>query len=113
MLPQKNRLCKKKDFDRVFKKGKGIFGKTLGIKAYKNKEFSYPRFGVIVSNKISKKAVERNLIKRRIRSILVQKYKEDPVCDVVIITLPSIKNQKFSEINKELDKCFIKLKKRI
>ena len=69
MLPKKNRLTKKNDFDRVFKKGISVFDYILGIKILKN-NLPDSRFGIIVSNKISKKANERNKIKRQIRECL-------------------------------------------
>ena len=69
MLPKTNRLTKKKDFENVFKKGKGIKGDFLILRFVGNKTKTC-RFGIVVSKKISKKATVRNKIKRRIRAAI-------------------------------------------
>ncbi|MCK4540039.1 ribonuclease P protein component [Candidatus Parcubacteria bacterium] len=111
MLPLKNRLSKKKDFDRVFKKGKSSFDDLLGVKTIKGGKQGFPRFGIMVSSKISKKAVTRNKIKRRIRNIVAKNYIDNiNAKDVIIITLPGILNKKYNEIEKSLCAHFKKLK---
>ncbi len=65
MLSRENRLKKKKDFQEVFKKGRGIKEDFLFLKASRN-ETKISRFGIIVTKKASKKAVIRNKIKRKI-----------------------------------------------
>jgi len=110
MLKKENRLIKKKDFDQVFEKGKSSFNKLLGIKAVDNK-FSFSRFGIIVSTKISKKAVERNKIKRRIRDVIQKDLENIEIGkDVVIITLPEIKNKEYEEIDRAIKSGLKKLK---
>lgn len=61
-------LKKDKDFTRVFKTGKAHYGRLLGLRAVKNGE-RHNRLGIIISAKISKKAVIRNRIRRRLREI--------------------------------------------
>lgn len=113
MLAKKNRLTKKNDFDFVFKKGLSIFNTHLGVKAIKN-NLPHSRFGVIVSNKISKKANERNKIKRRIKDFLKTINKNQKInIDCVIITLPLIKTIKYSELIKSISFCFEKINKKI
>lgn len=68
-LNTKNRLKKKKEFDDVFKNGKTVSGSFLFIKFKKN-NIEIPRFGFIVGLKISKKAVERNKIKRLLSEVI-------------------------------------------
>ena len=110
MLPQKNRLNKKKDFDAVFKKGKSSFDELLGVKILKNNKQKFSRFGIIVSSKVSKKAVKRNKIKRRIRNIIRKNHLSSIVIgDVVVISLPRVLDKKYSEIEKSLYKHFKKL----
>lgn len=77
MLPKENRLKKKKDFENVFKRGKGVKENFLFFK-WTNNNLKESRFGFVVGKKFSKKAVVRNRIKRRIR-------------EVVRINLPQIK----------------------
>ncbi|GAI32984.1 unnamed protein product, partial [marine sediment metagenome] len=62
MLNKRNRLKKKKDFDKVFKQGQGFKQDFLYLKIRKN-NLKSSRFGFVVSKKFSKKAVIRNKIK--------------------------------------------------
>ncbi|OGN00071.1 MAG: ribonuclease P protein component [Candidatus Yanofskybacteria bacterium RIFCSPHIGHO2_01_FULL_41_27] len=62
-LNTKNRIKKKKEFDGVFKNGKTVNGSFLFIKFKKN-NLKTSRFGFAVGLKVSKKAVERNRIRR-------------------------------------------------
>ena len=111
MLSQENRLSKKKDFDRVFKKGKSSFDGLLGVKILKDNKQKFSRFGIIVSAKVSKKAVKRNKIKRRIKNIIVKNYIKIPNSkDVIVISLPKIADKKYSEIEKSICAHFRKLK---
>lgn len=110
MLKQDNRLTKKKDFDQVFKSGKSSFNKLLGVKSLKN-DLKINRFGIVVGSKVSKKAVERNKIKRRIRAIVkIEIDRVKPGQDIVIITLPEIREKNFSEIEGAVKNSLDKLK---
>lgn len=88
MLPPKNRLVKKKDFDVVFKYGKTLKEGFLLFKVLKN-NLPQSRFGFVVSKKVSSKAVERNAVKRRLRSMAAKGITEmkEP-SDVMVIALP-------------------------
>ena len=93
MLKKMNRITKKKEFDHIFKNGKSIFNKIIGMKIVFN-ELDNSRFGIIVSNKISKKAVKRNKIKRQIRSILRKKLEIlNKNIDCTVIALPKLLTQ--------------------
>ncbi len=69
MLKQEYRLAKRSDIERVFKRGKSFFVGNLSIRVSKN-ELQTTRFAIVVSTKVSKKAVRRNKLKRRIREVL-------------------------------------------
>jgi len=69
MLPRIHRLSADKDFSRLFSKGRVWNGRGLGIKAVKN-GLSVSRIGFVVSTKVSKRAVVRNKIKRRMREVV-------------------------------------------
>jgi ribonuclease P protein component len=102
MFKKQFRLTRDKEFEKVFKKGKSSYDKSLGIKIVKN-ELDYNRFGVIVSTKISKKAVDRNKIKRRLREILKNIYDNIHLgYDVVVIALPLSKEKSFQELEKSV-----------
>ena len=68
MFPKVNRLSSDSDFKRVFKSGRTLENQFFRIKFSKNQK-GVNRFGFVVNNKMSKKAVVRNNIKRRLRSI--------------------------------------------
>ena len=110
MLKKINQLTQDKEFNNVFQNGRASYDKIMGIKAIATKLGS-SRFGILVSNKISKKAVERNKIKRQIREIIrLQLDKLKPGYDCVIITLPPILDKKYQEIVKSINNNFRKLK---
>lgn len=69
MLPFKNRLTKRKDIEAVFRYGNFFSFGDIYLKAAKN-ELKETRIGIIVGLKFSRKAVERNRIKRQIREII-------------------------------------------
>lgn len=110
MLAKKSRLTKDKDFDHAFNNGKASYDKLLGIKIVSN-NLAYNRFGILVSNKVSQKAVERNKIKRQIREIIrlnLNKLKQGYDC--VVITSRLILNKEYSDIKNSLTNNFKRLK---
>jgi len=110
MLPNINRLKKKKDFEKVFKEGKSFSQGFLFLKINKNK-LNISRFGFIVSKKVSKKAPVRNKIKRRLREITRSKMpKIKNGIDCIIIVLSGLENLSFSEIEESINKIFKKAK---
>jgi ribonuclease P protein component len=111
MLKKENRLTLKKDFDSTFKNAqKSAFGRLAGLKAVVN-NLAVNRYGIIVSNRISKKATERNKIKRQIRSIAETCDKQIlPGHDIVLIALPGIKESSYLLIRAELLRLFTRTK---
>ena len=108
MIPKQYRLTKDKDFAKVAKQGKAIFGRGLGLKYIKN-NLSYSRFGITVSLKVDKKAVVRNKIKRRIKAILKgDLFKIAKGYDILILTRAEIKDSDYSQIKDKLLKLFQK-----
>lgn len=109
MLNKLHRLTKKKEFDQVFKNGQSSYNKILGIKIINN-ELNYNRFGIMVSSNISKRAVDRNRIKRQIREIVrLQLNKMKKGKDCVIITQPTILQQSYQAMEKSIAKHFQRL----
>lgn len=103
MFKKDERLSKQKDINRVFTQGKKVFSRSLILFFLKN-ELNKRRSTVIVSSKVSKKATERNLYKRRIREI-VKKHKINGF-DLVIVALKEVKTSDFTDIKKDLEKAF-------
>jgi ribonuclease P protein component len=108
MLPKINRIKKKKDFELIFKKGASFKSPSFILKVLKT-SLEYSRFGFVVSQKVSKKAVERNKIRRRLSEI-VKKQKIKPGLDLVFISLASAKNKDFLNFKKETEDILIKAK---
>jgi len=108
MLNKENRLTKKKDFENVFKTGKGIEQSSLYLK-YKRNNLKQTRFGIVIGKNYSKKAVERNKIKRRIREIIHSKIAEiKQGLDIIIVVLPGAENS-FEKLEKEISRLLEKI----
>ena len=100
-LNTKNRLKKKRDLEKVFKKGKAVRGNFLFIKRLKN-ELDDPRFGFVVSTKISRKATERNRIRRILSEAIRPLIGLIDNQDIVVFTNIKIKDASTEEIRKEI-----------
>jgi ribonuclease P protein component len=110
MLPKRNRLKRKKDFQKVLKNGKGLKEDLLVLKMVKN-NLLQSRFGFIVGTKVSKKAVLRNKLKRRLRELVrekIEKIKEG--FDIVFIAQPGLEKRDFWQLKDILNKIFLKAK---
>jgi len=110
MLSRENHLKKKKEFEKIYKQGKIIIGDFLFLKIIKN-NLNTNHFGWVVSLKVSKKAVARNRIRRRLKEISRENSKDiKPGFNILIIAKPNIINKEFQEIKKELEELFQKAK---
>jgi len=67
MLPHRYSLAQEREFARVKKEGKTLQSESFGASFIYEGENIPSKFGFIVSNKISKLAVERNRIKRAMK----------------------------------------------
>ena len=106
MLANEHRLRRKNDFASVFKKGKGFKKDFVFLKVIKNK-LRESRFGFIVGNKVSKKAVVRNKIKRRLRGIVEKNLdRVKKGFDIIVVALPGLEKKSFQEINNTIDSLF-------
>jgi len=83
MLPQRYRLRRSADFASVIKRGRKTARPTLVMYATPSDE---AHFGVIVGKKVGG-AVERNLVKRRLRHGAYGLIDEDKPMDVVVRAL--------------------------
>lgn len=109
MLPKKQKIKLNKDFDKVFKIGRSIYGQFLGVKAVGN-NLNHSRFGVIISKKIEKSAVKRHFLKRYIYRAIKKNMNQVSFCsDCVIIALSDLKKASSLEIDKDLQNIFYKI----
>lgn len=69
MLSPQNRLRKRKDIEMTFR-GQSYFCPHFVIRYRNNPESVSARCTVIVANKVARRAVRRNMIKRRVREVL-------------------------------------------
>lgn len=120
MLFKRNRLDRK-TIDEIFKNGFFVNSSNLTLKYLKKKDLKEVRFSFVVPKTVSKKAVDRNLLKRRGYAILFKKLDKSPVgvCGVFLfgkkskILFGGKKNKEFNpvdELEKEIDICLQKLK---
>jgi ribonuclease P protein component len=110
MLPRKARLRKREDFNLVYKKGKLFSVKILKLFIL-SKDESLQRCGFSISKKISKKAVVRNKIKRRLSHAFREEYIQlkDNI-DLVFVAKPEIVDQDFKYIKKSVKSLLEKAK---
>lgn len=108
MLPKENRLRKKKDFERVFRQGKGFKERFLALKIIENKRVE-SRIGFVVSKKYSKKAVLRNKFKRQLREQIRKRLKGiKGGYDVVILARGGLEKKGFQEMDEVVEKLLSK-----
>lgn len=90
MLKKANRLSKNLDVKRAMR-GRSFFGPRFVIKFVSSKNPGHlTRATVVVSTKVSKRAVVRNSIKRRIREAVRRNLDMFRGGDYVIIVKPSV-----------------------
>ena len=110
MLARPNRITSDKDFSFIFKKGKFFRSKNFSLRILKT-NLKSSRFGFVVSNKVSKKATERNKIKRRLRSVIEADLEQIAAgYDIVFIVAPKIIELDFNSIKEEAETALSKLK---
>jgi ribonuclease P protein component len=109
MLPHSYRLRKSKDFESTYRKGRLFDGRLILARINQN-SLGHARVGIIVSKKVSKKAVQRNKIRRQIRDIIrsnilscVDGY------DLAIIAKPISAKASYSEIEDDWQKIWLKI----
>jgi len=98
MLFKKNRVTKKKDFEKIFKKGVSFREQLLILKVIPGLS-SKSRFAFIASQKVSKNATVRNRVRRQLRELmrpLADKVKGG--VDGVFIALPGLEDKDFQEV---------------
>lgn len=110
MLPIEHRLKYKKDFDIVFAKGLKVFVRGLTLRFVPRFKPDAPsRMGFVVSTKVSKNAVERNRLRRRLREAARENIKTLRLgFDLVIITFPEAKDFSLSEARQSLTALLMK-----
>lgn len=109
VLPKQYRLHDYREIEKVKKEGKFLPSPLFGFLLLEKLSQPVSRFSFIVSTKISKKAVERNRIKRvlseTVRNLLP---KIKPGFDGVFLAKKSLIGKKKIEIETEIERVFKK-----
>lgn len=100
MFPKAQRINAKKEIDLLYKKGLVFNSDYLRVFVLNN-NLKINRFTVVVSKKISSKAVIRNKIKRRLKRalFLVQASFSKKVDILVLVTNQDVQNLKITELS--------------
>jgi ribonuclease P protein component len=104
MLKKKNRIISPIDFKKIFTRGHIRENEHFKVIFNKN-NLGYSRYGIIVSSQNCKLAVQRNVLRRRIRNILrnfLLIFSKG--FDIVIITKKDCLNMNFSNLTESLEK---------
>lgn len=110
MLSKTTRISRQKDFDYIFKNGKSFQGKFMVVKIAPNIN-DISRFAIIVSKKVSSKAVIRNFAKRRIKNIINSFFPRfSSKANIVVIVKTFSKDTPFSDLSYDLEEILIRAK---
>lgn len=112
MIKKKYRLRASRHVDRAIRKGITYQAQPFRVKAFRKRQSDEPsRISVIISAKKVKTAVERNLIRRRIKSAFYPFLRETSGFDLAVFPNPADKTE-FAKIQQEVEKCFDFLRSR-
>ncbi|HIK28577.1 MAG: ribonuclease P protein component [Oscillatoriaceae bacterium SKW80] len=121
MLPNQNRLRHRQDFNAVYRNGIRRRGQNISLRGLRAKVVESeasntggesppkaialaPRFGLSVSQKVSKRAVVRNRVKRLIRAAIRKLLpRVSPGWDLIVIAQPGAQECNYSQILQELE----------
>lgn len=109
MLKKINRIGQKKEFLEVKNKGK-MFNSPLFGAIFLIGETEEVKFGFVISKKISKRAVDRNKIKRRMSEVLRKRLSDfKPGTRIIFLAKKNLLGIKTGEIEGEIDKLISKV----
>ena len=86
MFSKIHRLAKTKDVRRAMSRGRGFFNPFFTVKFLRSS--ATPRFAVVVSTKVSKRAVKRNRLKRIIREFIRLRMEKMAIGEYAVIVKP-------------------------
>ncbi len=113
MFPRVHKITKKAEVEKLAKTGKRLASVFFIIK-YKPNSLDLSRWIIIVSTKVSKKAVKRNRLRRQIKEIIRIGLLEDNInSDIMIVAKDNALNADFSALKDDLLQLYKKLKNNI
>ena len=109
MLPKKYRLIKREDFTTIFSRGCYVSGSEDVVIRYFKTDFPISRIGFPIGKNFSKKAVERNRMRRILRAAVFQYVaKLKPGFDIIVLVKPKHRDMEFKKITEDLGRVFFK-----
>ncbi|WP_035984986.1 ribonuclease P protein component [Leptolyngbya sp. KIOST-1] len=118
MLSKPNRLRRSRDFSQVYRQGRKAVSAHLIVRvwAFSRRPEDHPGkaagpcIGIVVSQKVHKRAVVRNRLKRRVRAAVRLLLPQlDPNLWIVINLRPEAVQCEYVEFLRELEQLFTKL----
>lgn len=109
MLASRFRLKGKNNFARVEIDGKLTQSKSFGLAIYNRGDNETSLFGIVISTKISKRAVVRNRVKRIVSDTLrinLNRIKQG--LDVIFLMKPSVLKISREELEREINEVITK-----
>ncbi len=108
MLAPAHRLRKETDIRTLFSKGKGAFDPTCGVK-FRANGLDVSRFAVVVGSAVSKEAVMRNRVRRRLREIVRARLPRiKPGFDVALMARPPAARASFAALEAAVERSLRK-----
>lgn len=107
MFSQTHRLRAEKDVLRAIRSKRGAFDVACGVKFAEN-NVGVPRFVVVVSTKVDKRAVVRNRLRRQYREICKKFLSRLPACDIALMVSKPALELSFAQMQERLEKVFAK-----
>ncbi|MDO8425042.1 MAG: ribonuclease P protein component [bacterium] len=103
MLPAQHRLRNKRDVERVSRKGRPAFARTLTVRHVAN-NLPVVRATAVAGLKVSKRATQRNRVKRLIRESLRREFltRIPPGHDIVVYAKKELIGKTYQEVVDEL-----------
>lgn len=108
MLKAENRLKGQAEFSRILKEGRRSRGQFLLIAAAP-RTGGHPRLGVMVGRKASKKAVDRNRVRRVVAHLFMHVFNELDGFDVVVSVSRLPDKTVFAALEKDIEEWRKKL----
>ncbi|MDH4358360.1 MAG: ribonuclease P protein component [Candidatus Berkelbacteria bacterium] len=107
MIKGQNRLRLSRHIKRAFEKGIAWQGAFFKVKAYRRRDFSDnpARLAVVAFKKVSSKAVNRNLIRRRLKAAFRDHLEKLSGWDIVVLSQGNVQTADFAKIQAEAEKC--------
>lgn len=115
MLPKHNRLRRSRQFSQVYRQGKKAVSAHLimrvwSLPAVPGENCAGPCIGIVISQKVHKRAVVRNRLKRQVRAALrTQLPRLSPSLWIVINLKPEATQCEYGDFLRELEQLFTKL----